>query len=116
MTRKCFVWYEVLAITVALGTAVDIFWSIVMVDKLYEQELNPIARWVICLGDKQCFFGLSLPHTGVALLCFTKVLATWIVLLICKYVILKHPRFGWPILASLALFQLGLAYFLCFHG
>lgn len=110
MTKQAWIVYEALILLVALGTAVDIFWSVVTVEHLYKQELNPIARWVIRFGDNWSV--KALPHQGVALLCCAKVLGTWAVLRICQCLIKHHPRFGWPILSTIALFQVALVLFL----
>jgi hypothetical protein len=111
MTRKAWITYEVLVLIIALGTAIDIFWSIVTVEHLIKQELNPIARWVIRFGDN-LRVASALPYQGVALLCCAKVLGTWAVLRICQYATKHHPRFGWPILSTVAAFQLLLILFL----
>lgn len=111
MTLKQWLLYEAMILLIALGTAIDVYWTVVTVENIYEGELNPIAKTVIRLGN-QWNGAWSLPYQGVALLCGLKVLGTWAVLRICQWLVKHRPVFGWPVLAGVAGFQLGLMYFL----
>ncbi len=114
MRRSSLILYEALALVVVVVTGIDIWWSVALVESLPENELNPIARYVISLGDWMDGEYL-LPHSGVALLCAAKVLGTWLTLSICRFLVRRWPRVGWPCLIALAIVQLLLAWFL-FYG
>jgi hypothetical protein len=113
MKRTAWWAYEFLALLVIGVTGIDIWWSVALVETLPQNELNPVARWIIGLVD---FVDgrYMLPHSGVALLCALKVLGTWVALSVCRYLVRKWPRVGWPALIGLAVLQLLLAWFLFF--
>ena len=101
--------YEILSAVIVLGTSVDIFWSVALSSNLPQGELNPLARWVITNGDSFS----SAVQFGVGLLCGIKVVSTWIVLGVCKYMTCVKPKWALIILTTLALFQVWLMWFLC---
>tara|TARA_R110000751_G_scaffold71196_3_gene143976 strand:+ start:3296 stop:3637 length:342 start_codon:yes stop_codon:yes gene_type:complete len=108
-TNKNHIIYEVCAYIILLGTAYDIFWCILTTETLSRDELNPIAKWIVDAGNKHR------NNMGVAILCLLKVLMTWKVIWICKYLIWKKPRIGITCIIGLAVFQIWLMFFLTFH-
>jgi hypothetical protein len=114
MKRSSWIVYESLALIIVLVTGIDIWWSVALVESLPENELNPIARYVISLGDWMDG-DYVLPHSGVALLCAAKVVGTWLTLFVCRFLVRRWPRVGWPCLIALTASQLLLAWFL-FYG
>jgi hypothetical protein len=96
---------------IMLGTAIDVFWSVVVAETLYVNELNPYARWLIFRGDQ----GMpDLPNSGVALLCGLKIIGTWIALQILDFIIQRYPRVGWASTAGMSVFMVYLVWFLSF--
>lgn len=115
MTKREWILYELLIGLIALGTAVDIFWTVITLEHIFDQELNPLAKGVIWYGDNKLDLW-GLPYVGVALLCCLKVLGTWLVIRICHYLVNHRPRLGWPALGTVAVFQLWLMFYLFFGG
>ena len=101
--------YEVCAYIILLGTAYDIFWCVLTTETLARNELNPIARWIIKIGDQH-----YLKNMGVALLCLLKVIMTWKVIWICKYLIWSKPKIGIVCIIAVAVFQIILMLILTF--
>ena len=92
---------------IVLVAAVDIFWSISLEDMLLEHEENPIAAYVIEVGN-------SITASGVAFLCGVKVVSTFLVVVISRLVYRRNPRVGAMAVAGVAAFQLWLLYYLYF--
>ena len=86
-------------------TAVDIFWSVCLTDTLLECEENPIAAYIIEVGN-------VLTASGVALLCGMKVVSTFIVVAIGRMLYRQCPRIGTATVTGVAVFQLWLLYYL----
>mgnify|MGYP000875909077 CR=1 FL=1 len=66
-----------------------------------------IAVKVILAGD---YAGIN----GVALLCGLKVIGTFVVLGICRWIYARSRRIGVPVVLGLAMFQFWLLYYLHF--
>ena len=111
MKRSSWIVYESLALIIVLVTGIDIWWSIALVESLPSDELNPIARYIISLG-RFVDEGQLFPNAGVALLCSAKVLGTWLTLSVCRFLVRRWPRVGWPCLVALTVSQLFLLWFL----
>jgi len=109
MKRREVVVFECLALVIILVTGLDIWWSIALSDGLIDNELNPVARWILVVGDRS--YGLS-PYSGVAWLCALKCVTTWICLSICRFMVRVYPKIGWPVLCGLFAFFVWLAWFL----
>jgi len=110
-TKKEIAVKQTLFSIIVFGTAVDVFWSVVVAETLRQNELNPFARWLIFRGDA----GFpTLPHSGVALLCALKVMGTWYVLQLIDLLMHYRPRIAWSVASGLAVFMLYLAWFLSF--
>ena len=88
-------------------TAVDIFWSVCLTDTLLEYEENPIAAYIIEVGD-------VLTASGVALLCGMKVISTFLVVAIGRMIYRWCPNIGASAVVGVAIFQLWLLYYLHF--
>lgn len=99
------VWIEVCLACIVFATAVDIFWSISLQDSLLKNEKNPIAVAVIIAGENA---GIN----GVALLCALKVVTTFIVVGVCRILYKRSKKIGIPVTLGVALFQLGLVFYL----
>lgn len=111
LTKKEIALKQTLFSVIVFGTAVDVFWSVVVVETLRQHELNPFARWLIFRGD----VGFpTLPHSGVALLCALKVMGTWHVLQLIDLLMHYKPHIGWSVASGLAVFMLYLIWFLFF--
>jgi hypothetical protein len=80
-------------------TAVDIFWSVCLTDTLLECEENPVAAYVIELGDR-------LTTSGVALLCGMKVISTFLVVAICRMLYRRRSDIGVAVIVGVAVLQL----------
>lgn len=109
---------ELSALLIVLGTAIDIFWSVALVETLAENELNPIAKEIILGGNEFFSNGLSnswkTPFYGVGLLCAIKVMTTWFTLRVCRIIYQKRPNLGLIAFGGIALFQIGLVLFLLY--
>jgi len=92
---------------IVLVAAVDIFWSISLEDILLEHEENPIAAYVVEVGN-------SVTTSGVAFLCGVKVVSTFLVVAIGRLVYRRNPKVGAMAVAGVAAFQLWLLYYLYF--
>lgn len=103
--------YEICAYLILLGTAYDIFWCVLTVETLARDELNPIAKWIINKGNEHSYFN----NMGVAILCLLKVVMTWKVIWICKYLIWRRPKYGIPCMLAVTVFQITLVLFLSFY-
>jgi len=111
MGKKLIALREFLFSVIMLCTAVDVFWSIVVVDTLIYHELNPVASWIIFRGDNGM---ATLPHSGVALLCGLKIIGTWLAIRCLNALMHYQPRVGWASTAGVAAFMVYLAWFLSF--
>ena len=105
MAKKFFI--EGCLAFIVLVSAVDIFWSVYLAETLLQHEENPIAVKVILAGDHA---GIN----GVALLCGLKVIGTFVVLGICRWIYARSRRIGVPVVLGLAMFQFWLLYYLHF--
>jgi len=92
---------------IVLVAAIDIFWSISLEDILLEHEENPIAAYVIEVGN-------SITASGVAFLCGVKVVSTFLVVVIGRIIYRRNPKVGAMAVAGVAAFQLWLLYYLYF--
>ena len=92
---------------IVLVAAVDIFWSISLEEILLEHEENPIAAYVVEIGD-------SITASGVALLCGMKVVSTFLVVAIGRTIYRRNPKVGAAAVGGVAVFQLWLLYYLFF--
>ena len=70
MKRTSWMIYECLALVIVLITGIDVWWSIALADTLYQNELNPIACWVLAAGQPESSVS---SYAGVAWLCALKV-------------------------------------------
>ena len=80
-------------------TAVDIFWSVCLTDTLLEHEENPVAAYVIEIGN-------TLTTSGVALLCGMKVISTFLVVSICRMLYRRCSDIGVAVIVGVAVLQL----------
>lgn len=112
MKRAQLILYECLALVVVLVTGLDVWWSIALADTLLQNELNPIARWVLIWGQGGNGFVPVSSYAGVAWLCAFKCVTTWIVLSVCRYLVREWPKIGWAVLSGVTAFQLWLVWFL----
>tara|TARA_B100000745_G_scaffold249676_2_gene171741 strand:+ start:1199 stop:1549 length:351 start_codon:yes stop_codon:yes gene_type:complete len=94
-------------VLIVLVAAVDIFWSISLEEILLEHEENPIAAYVVEVGN-------SITASGVAFLCGVKVVSTFLVVVIGRIVYRRNPRVGVMAVGGVAAFQLWLLYYLFF--
>ena len=111
------IFMEFAAVAIMLGTAIDIFWSVALADTLFENELNPVAKWVIGWGNEVFTSGRLKPggfHFGVATLCFLKIMSTCFALRVCRYISGRNLKWGLAVYGGMALFQIGLVLFLFF--
>ena len=92
---------------IVLVSAIDIFWSVSLEDTLLEYEENPIAAYVIEVGN-------SITASGVAFLCGVKVVSTFLVVVIGSIIYRRNPKVGSVAVVSIASFQLWLLYYLYF--
>ena len=105
MATKFFV--EFCLAFIVLVTAVDIFWSISLTDTLLEYEENPIAAYVIEIGN-------VITASGVAFLCGVKVISVFLVVAISRTIYRRSPRIGAAAVVGVAACQLWLLYYLYF--
>ena len=106
MAKKV-VLFELCLAVIVFVTAVDIFWSIYLSKDLLTNEQNPIAKWIISLGDR-------LDLNGVAVLCSLKVVGTFLVLFICRTIYERKYKWAIPVAGGVAAFQLWLFGYLHF--
>jgi hypothetical protein len=112
MKRTSWMIYECLALVIVLITGIDVWWSIALADTLYQNELNPIACWVLAAGQPESSVS---SYAGVAWLCALKCVSTWVVLSICRHLVRRRPSVGWSVLFGVTAFQLWLVWFI-FHA
>ena len=101
MGRTAFSLALVVIVTVS---AVDVFWCVALRDELISNERNPMAVAIMRAGGVH----------GVALFVSLKMLATFAVVCLCRAVRRYRPRWSWPIVASVAAFQVALVWYLFF--
>lgn len=92
---------------IVLVAAVDIFWSISLEEILLEHEENPVAAYVVEIGN-------SVTTSGVALLCGMKVVSTFLVVAIGRTIYRRNQKIGAAAVGGVAAFQLWLLYYLFF--
>ena len=92
-----------------LVTAVDIFWSVQTGPALLAFERNPLAIYVIKWGN-------SCGMSGVALLCAIKVINTYFVIQLCRWLRKIRLSWGWGVTLGVTAFQLFVVWYLYFGG
>ncbi len=81
--------------------AYDMYWAIKLQESLYQNELNPIGRWLIAADDGD-----------VSLFMAAKLISTVLVLSLASFLCIKNYRIGLITCCALSAFQGFLLWFL----
>jgi len=101
--------FECCLLIIFMVTAVDIFWSVHTGPTLLEFEKNPLAIFIIKLGN-------SHDINGIGLLCALKVLNTYLVIRLCQWIRGVRSGWGWSVTLGVTAFQLFVIWYLYYGG
>ena len=101
--------FECCLFIILMVTAVDVFWSVHTGPTLLEFEKNPLAIFIIKLGN-------SHDINGIGLLCALKVLNTYLVIRLCQWMRKVRSHWGWGVTLGVTAFQLFVIWYLYYGG
>ena len=94
-------YYSIMWLTIGIISAIDVYWSVVNQNILWEEEKNPIGRYLI-----------EADNGSIALFMAVKFAGT--VMALGALVTLYHwkPKYAWPIIITLTIIQFCLLSYL----